>query len=69
MQPINTQFETEFKRRCSEEIARLGEIVLAGNQTVIPDYATYQRYVGQIQGLDRAQTEFCNDVNNELVKR
>ena len=67
MLTINTQFEHELKKRIDQERTRLGEILSLGQ--AIPDYATYMRYVGEFQALNRVTDIYCQEVNETLNKR
>lgn len=67
MQALSTQFEAELKKRVSEYIAHVSDILDVG--TGIENYAQYQHCVGQIYALKRVITEFFDDVHKVLDER
>jgi hypothetical protein len=62
----DTRFERELKKRITEEIQRLTEIICAGD--AIKDYADYKLHVGRLKALDLTITEYFDDVQTTLNK-
>lgn len=67
MLTINTQFESELKKRIAEELARLRAYL--ESPSLITDFAQYRWYAGQIDSLKRVINDYCDEVNTELNKR
>jgi hypothetical protein len=62
----DSRFERELKKRISEELDRLGEILESGQ--AIKDYAEYKNYVGQIAAFKRVAHDFCLEVQTIIDK-
>ncbi len=67
MLTINTQFESELKKRVSARLVEIAEILCEGQ--AVKDYAEYRRFVGEFQGLKRVVDSYFDEVNSTLNQR
>ena len=67
MLTTNTQFEAELKKRISEEVERLRDIIEDG--TSVESFDQYKNIVGQLRALRRTVNEFFDDANTAISKR
>lgn len=67
MQTASTAFEAELKKRISEEIERIRDILSQGQG--VKDYADYRYFSGQINALRRTMDEYCDEIATLINKR
>ena len=67
MQTASTQFETELKKRLSQRMTAISEILTDG--TAIKDFHDYKRYVGEFHALKNVIDTYCDEVNTTINQR
>lgn len=60
MLTYQSHFINELKKLITEEMQRVGDIVVNPNNSAIQDYAQYRFQVGVVQGL-RTVLELCDE--------